>query len=77
MQLNYASLGARSARRLGSNFINGVSYLALTASYAYSSSVTPALSAAGGGVRKVLPEAKSKINRSSNSTPKDNKGPKA
>lgn len=77
MQLNYASLGARSARRLGSNFINGVSYLALTASYAYSSSVAPALSAAGGGVRKVLPEAKSKINRSSNSTPKDNKGPKA
>ncbi len=33
MQLNYASLGPRTARRIGGSFINGVSYMALSARY--------------------------------------------
>ncbi len=77
MQLNYASLGPRTVRRLGGNFINGVSYLALTARYAYTNSVAPVLSAAGDSVRNVLPDAKPKIYHPEKSTPKNNKAPQA
>ncbi len=35
MQLNYSTLGPKTARRLGGSFVNGVSYLALTARYSY------------------------------------------
>ena len=33
MQLNYTSLGPKTARRIGGSFINGVSYIALSARY--------------------------------------------
>ena len=61
MQLNYASIGPRTARKLGGSFVNGVSYLAISARYAYGGAIAPALSAAGENVRNLLPEAKPKI----------------
>ena len=63
MQLNYASLGARTARRIGGNFINGVSYLALSARYAYNSGVAPTISAVNSGVSNMLPQSKPKLYR--------------
>ena len=63
MQLNYASLGARTARRIGGNFINGVSYLALTARYAYSSTVAPTISAVNASAQSILPQSKPKLYR--------------
>ncbi len=61
MQLNYASLSMRSARRLGGSFVNGVSYLALSARYTYSNSLRPAISVAGESVRNLIPEPKPKV----------------
>ena len=61
MQLNYASLGARSARRVGGNIINGISYLALSTRVAYSGAVAPALSAVNQSARSILPQAKPQI----------------
>lgn len=34
-QLNYASIGPKTARKLGGSFINGVSYMAVTSRYAW------------------------------------------
>lgn len=61
MQLNYASIGPRTARKLGSSFVNGISYLALSSKYAYSAAVAPAISATGESVRGLLPEPKTKL----------------
>ena len=69
MQLNYASLGARSVRRIGGNFINGVSYLALTARYAYSSGVAPAVSAVNQSAHNILPQPKAKLYQPDSKSP--------
>ena len=41
MQLNLASIGPRTARRIGGDFINGVSYLALATRYSFAGAVAP------------------------------------
>ena len=43
MQLNFASLGPRAARNLGGNFINGVSYLAVSSRYNHDGLTSSAL----------------------------------
>jgi len=35
MQLNYSTLGPKTARKLGGSFINGISYLAITTRYSF------------------------------------------
>ncbi len=60
MQLNYASIGPRTARRLGGSFVNGVSYLSLGARYGYSQAVAPVASVVGEGARRIIPESKPK-----------------
>ena len=71
MQLNYASLGPRSARKLGRNLTNGVSYLALNARYIYSNSVAPAINSTGEGVRGILPESRPKLKLPTSKKPSD------
>lgn len=75
MQLNYASIGPRTARRIGTNFINGVSYLALNAKMYYSSTVAPALSNAGVAAANLAPQARNKIAQTGPKA-KNEKGPK-
>jgi len=43
MQLNYSTLGPKTARRLGGGLVNGVSYLALTARYSYAGNLSQLL----------------------------------
>ncbi len=56
MQLNYASIGPRTARRLGGSFINGVSYLALSTRYVYAGAVNQIANS----TNNKMPEVKSK-----------------
>lgn len=43
MQLNYSTLGPKTARRLGGSFINGISYLAITSRYSFAGNFPPLL----------------------------------
>lgn len=69
MQLNYASLGLRGARRLSGSFINGISYFALSARYSYTHTISPAVNAVGESVRNLIPAAKPQIYHGTNKTP--------
>lgn len=60
MQLNYASIGPRTARRLGGSFVNGVSFLALSARTSYSQAIAPAVAAVGEGARAAIPQTNPK-----------------
>ncbi len=55
MQLNYASIGPKTARRLGGSFINGVSYIGSTAKYTFAE-ITAPLSGIGSTVKNMMPE---------------------
>ena len=58
-QLNFASLGPRTARRLGASFINGVSYFALSSRQTLAST----FNSVGEGSLNMMPEPKLKINQ--------------
>ena len=47
MQLNYASLGPKTARRIGGSFINGISYVALAARYNFAGVAAPVANIGG------------------------------
>ena len=77
MQLNYMSIGPRYARRLGSSFVNGMSYLALSARHSYSGTIASAASSFGEGAQVLSAGNKPKINRGPLKTPSSSKNVKS
>lgn len=58
MQLNYASLGPKTARRLGGSFMNGVSSMAVVTKSSVSEVMSPMASVVSLGINRILPESK-------------------
>lgn len=69
MQLNYASIGPKTVRKLGGSFINGVSFVALAAS----GNVAPALGTVAKGVSNIIPQPKPLHLPSNNDLANENK----
>ncbi len=69
MQLNYASLGPKTARKLGGSFINGVSYIGGSARYVAADLALPLSEAASAAQRKLSAVAL----RPKETTPKSDK----
>lgn len=69
MQLNYASLGPKTARRLGGSFVNGISYLAISARSNFAGTLAPVSGSVSSGIKRLIPEAKAQqIGSASNKT---------
>lgn len=65
MQLNHSSLGPKAARQLGGSFINGISYLAVSAKYNFAGAFN-AVAEGKGTINRLMPDSNPVLINNSN-----------